>query len=181
MTLLTVDDLRKWPQFATIDADVLDLLLEAEEGAIETELGGPVGSVTEIVDGGLRFLTLRRRASSITSVTTVVDGVSTTLATDDHRLRYDRRSLERLGTGTNPSAYWAGVVTVEYAAEDDEPTRKRVQRELVALDLNTAPGATMEQIGAWLEQHQASAQWNEASERRAILSTLWPAGELDFA
>jgi len=186
MTLLTVADLRKWPEFATTDEDVLDLLLEAEEQAIERELGGPVGTATEVIDGRLlSFLTLRRRAASITSITTLVDTISTTLASNDYRLSHDKRTLWRLGTGTNPSARWPaflfGSTTVVYEPEDDEALRKRVQRELIALDLNVSPGGTSEQIGSWMEQQQRSSVWNEATERRAILSTLWPDDGIDFA
>lgn len=182
MTLLTVDDLRLWPAFATTDSTVLDLLLDAEEQAIERELGGPVGTVVEVVDGGaLSYLTLRRRAASIGSVGTVIDGFSTTLDATDWRLRGDRRTIQRLGTGTNPSALWGGLVTVAYEPEDDSVIRMRVQRELVALDLTVSPGATSEQIGAWLEMQQKSSVWNEQAERAAILSTLWPTEGIDFA
>lgn len=184
MALLTVDDLRRWPEFAETDAAVLTLLLDAEEAAIRAELGGDPGTFTEVVVGGrLSFLTLRRRASSITSVGTVLDGVSTTLVAGDYRLAGDGRTLFRRGDGTNPSFAWYGYVTVEYEAEDDTDIRKRVQRELVALDLAYAPGATSEQIGAWMEQQQRSSVWNAEKERAAILATLYPVGDgfLDFA
>lgn len=186
MTLLTVADLLLWPDFTGVDEDVLQLLLDAEEAAIEAVLGGPVGSVTEVIDGRLlTFLTLRRRAASVTTVTTLDSGVSTSLATNDYRLAGDRRTIWRLGTGTNPGARWpAGpnsYTTVVYDAEDDELIRKRVQRELVALDLNTSPGSTSEQIGAWMEQQQKSSVWNQRAERAAILATLWPPEEIDFA
>jgi hypothetical protein len=162
VTLLTVDDLRQWPEFAETDEDVLQLLLDAEEQAIEREMGGPVGAVTEVVDGGyLTFITLRWRAAGITSVETTHDEVLTTLATDDYQLRHDRRSLFRLGTGTNPGY--------------------RVQKELIALDMNYAPGSTSEQIGSWMEQQQKSSVWNAAAERNAIMATLWPGFEFDFA
>jgi hypothetical protein len=182
VTLLTVDDLRQWPEFAETDEDVLQLLLDAEEQAIEREMGGPVGAVTEVVDGGyLTFITLRWRAAGITSVETTHDEVLTTLATDDYQLRHDRRSLFRLGTGTNPGYRWPNIVTIEYDVEDDEAIRKRVQKELIALDMNYAPGSTSEQIGSWMEQQQKSSVWNAAAERNAIMATLWPGFEFDFA
>lgn len=188
MTLLTVAELRAFPAFAgrsDVDDAVLEVLLEAAESAIERELGGPVGAVQEVISGDLlTFLTLRRRATSITSITTAVDGVTTNLAADDYRLAYDRRTIWRLGDGTNPSAYWPsrpGIATVVYAAEDDEADRKRVQAQLVDLDLNAAPGVSMEQIGAWMETRQQNATWNQATERKAILATLWGADWSDFA
>lgn len=188
MTLLTVDELRLFPAFAgrtDVDDDVLEILLEAAESAIERELGGPVGSVTEVVSGDLyTFLTLRRRALSITSIATADSGVTTNLSANDYRLAYDRRTIFRLGDGTNPGAYWParpGTSTVVYAAENDLADRKRVQALLVDLDLNAAPGVAMEQIGAWMETRQQNAQWNEATERRAILATLWGSDFGDFA
>jgi hypothetical protein len=186
MTLLVLADLAKWPEFDGTDPDVLQLLLDSAEQAIERELGGPIGAVTEVIDGRLlTFLTLRRRAASITSVTTSSDEVVTVLAGDDWRLAWDQRTIWRLGTGTNPGARWpgflGGLTTVVYDAADDEAERKRVQKQLVALDLTYTPGATAEQIGSWLEQHQQSSVWNVATERKAILATLWPADVLDFA
>lgn len=180
MTLLSVDDLRKWPEFASVDEDVLTFLLAAAETDIERELGGPVGTATEVVDGRLlTFLTLRRRAVSITSVTTDWDQVETTLASDDYRIATDRRSIFRLGTGTNPGARWP-LTTVVYEPEDDETSRKRAQKALVSLDLNYAPGQTSEQIGAWMEQHSQSSS-DYIDQRRAILASLWPSDGIDFA
>lgn len=182
MTLLTVEDLRKWPEFADVDADVLTILLEAEEAEINRELGGPVSaSVTEVIDGRqLTMVTLRRRAGSVTSVITDWDQVLTTLAADDYRIQHDRRTILRIGTGTNPGYAWP-LVTVEYVPEDDTAIRKRVQKDLIALDLTYSPGATSEQIGAWMEQQQKSSVWNAAKEREAILSTLWDIEWPDFA
>lgn len=188
MALLTTEELRLFPSFAArddVDDAVLEILLEAAEGAIERELGGPVGSVVEVVSNDLlSFLTLRRRATSITSIVTASDGISTTLATNDYRVAWDRRTVYRLGDGTNPGAYWPprpGIATVTYAAEDDEADRKRVQALLVDLDLNAAPGLSMEQIGAWMETRQQNAQWNASAERKAILATLWSTDWSDFA
>jgi hypothetical protein len=177
--LLTVGEYRKLAG-SSLEDPALQLLLDAAEQAIERELGGPVGEVTEVVDGGLTYITLRRRASEIVSVTETWDATDTILGADDYRLRYDARSLFRLANGTHPAGRW-GQATVVYAAEDDADDRKRAQKALVELDHNYVPGATAEQIGAWMEQHQQSAQWNYQSERAAILATLWPAAELDFA
>ena len=76
---------------------------------------------------------------------------------------------------------WPGLVAVTYEPEDDEAIRKRVQKELVEFDLTVAPGATSEQIGAWLEMQQKSSVWNEQSERAALLAGLWPNEGIDFA
>lgn len=185
MTLLSVADLRTLPVFRseeTFPDAWLQILLDATEAEIADELGGPVGSVTEVVDGSLlSWLTLRRRADSITTIVETSDSVVTTIAADDYRIALDRRSLQRLGTGTNPSARWPRLVSVTYAAEADEPTRKRVQKALVELDAGYAPGRTDEQIGAWRESYQQSSVWNYQTERKAILATLWPTYEIDFA
>ena len=188
MTLLTVSDLRAFPVFASahLTDAWLQTLLDANEQAIEAELGGPVGAVTEnVLANGLSWLTLRRRAESVTSVTEDATGTTPLLlAADDYSIGWDRRSILRVGTGTNVAYGWPGgrsFTAVVYAAEDDEANRKRVQKALCELDVNAVPGATSEQIGAWMEQHQQSSVWNVAEERRAILDTLYPAGALDFA
>jgi len=182
VTLLTVDDLRKWPEFASTDGDVLQLLLDAAEAAIENALGGPPGALTEVVDGRLStFLTLRRRVAAIGSIVSTQDGVDTTLATDDYRLAWDRRTVWRLGTGTNAAYRWpSGLVAITYEPEGDEEERKRAQKALVSLDANYAAGLTSEQIGSWMEQHSQSSS-DYLDQRSAILASLWPTPELDFA
>lgn len=184
MTLLSVADLRSFPVFAsaTLSDEWLQTLLDAAEADIAAYLGGPVGSVTETIRGGLSWMTLRRRAESISSITENPDtDTPLVLAADDYRIAWDARSIERIGTGTNAGYGWPRTTVVVYAAVDDEASRKRVQKALVELDVNAVPGATSEQIGAWMEQHQQSSVWNVAAERKAILETLFPVDEIDFA
>lgn len=172
MTLLTTDEFRAF-QATELDDASLQIFLDAAELAIEQRYGVTGSPVTETVDGGQTYIFLRRRASSITSVLETWGDTDTTLAADDYQLRGDGVSVKRLGTGTNAATWWGAPVAVTYAAADDEAERKRIQVALVKLDLNIAPGASSEQIGSWMEQHQESSVWNYATQREAILDSLY--------
>lgn len=181
MTLLTVDEFKARVSTDLADA-VIEDLLDAAEAAIAARYGAVGAAVTELVDGGLTWITLRRRAASIDTITeTYLDSAPVTLDDDDYRIRHDRRSLQRLDYGTNPSRVWTGLVEVKFTPEDDTAERKRVQAALVQLDLNYAPGLTSEQIGSWREDRQQSSVWNYETEREAILASLIPSDGLDFA
>jgi len=174
MTLLSTDDFKAaYAGTVPVDDAGLASLLAAEEAAIVARFGNTAAEVAEVHDGGSAYLFLRHRAETAASISAVetVDATDTTLAADDYRLRDDGVSLLRLDTGTNRRTVW-GLTTVTYTPLDDSEERKRVQRALVILDLNTAPGISAEQIGAWMEQHQQSSVWNYQTEREAILASL---------
>lgn len=156
----------------------LELLLRSAERAIEARFGAVGVDVTEVHEGDGSYLVLRTPTASITSITERVGDTDTLLADDDWRLRPDRLSLLRLGTGTNQRTRWGGPVTVVHRPDDDRAERIRVAAALVRLDLNYTPGITMEQIGSWLEQKAAGSDAGYEKEREAILTSLRPAGNL---
>jgi hypothetical protein len=182
MTLLGVDDFALTIAGAVaIEDDGLQMLLDAAEQAIVLRYGEPGTPVEEVHDPGFSYIFLRHPA--VAPLTTVSERFGTTdteLDPDDYRLRDDRVSVLRLATGPNRGERW-GLTTVTYERLDDDAERKRVQRALVMLDLDYAPGQTSEQIGAWMEQHAASSVWNYEKERAAILDSFTAALAPGFA
>lgn len=80
-----------------------------------------------------------RRGSTVEAVT------ETTLATDDYRIWYGGRTLERLQGGTHPGSYWGrvrglgapfGYVTITYTPQNDGNQREEVILKLVKLTLD---------------------------------------------
>lgn len=168
---LTVEDFRLYTE-SGLEDEVIEAMLAAAAFTID-DLLGPVEEATEVHDGGGSYLFLRRRASAIDSVTETVGETDTTLDGTDHRLRGDRVSLLRLGTGTNQRSLWGAPVTVVYTPVDDSVDRERVQVALVDLDINHVPGGvTAETIGSWLEQRASNSAWNYTEERDSILASL---------
>lgn len=157
----------------------LQTLLEAAELAIAALLG-PVGTYTELRDGGGTYLFLSRRAASITSISERYNNVTYPLAASDYEIRSDGISLRRLAYGSRPASSWNGIVNVTYVGADDLAERKRVQLGLVNLDLNHNPGLTAEEIGDWSATYANSSAMHYGLEREAILATLVPTG-LGFA
>lgn len=170
--LLSVEEFRLLVPSPSIEDEGLQLLLDASEQAITARYGEIGSPVTELVDGGYTYFFLRRRASSIDTVVETISGTDTTLAEDDFRIRGDGVSVRRLPAGTNDRLYWGDTISVTYTPADDEADRKRVQMELMKLDLSYEPGMTAEQIGSWLEQRANNSTWNAMLEREAILDSL---------
>lgn len=175
---MTVAEFRTHKTTALPDT-ALQTLLDAAEQAIAALLG-PVGSYTELRDGGGTYLFLRRPAASITSISERYGNVTYELVASDYELRSDGISLRRLAYGSRPAAAWTGVVSVESVPADDLAERKRVQRALVDLDLNHNPGLTSEDIGDWAATYANNSVMHYGLEREAILATLVPTG-LGFA
>lgn len=173
MAILTVEQFRSLSA-SSLEDSALQILLDAAEEAIVAFAGAPA-SALELLDGGNRFVSLARPATSISSITETSPwgATVTTLAADDYLLYPNGATILRLSGGTNSRWRWYGRVAVTYVPVDDTSERQRVQRALVDLDLNYAPGTTSEQIGAWMEQRsQQSNQWNYTQERDAILASL---------
>jgi hypothetical protein len=142
------------------DDDLEDLL--ADVWSQIATLAGPSGEVTERHTSAGTVIQLTRRATSITSITEIDhNDVSTVLSTDDWSLRNDRRSLWRRGYGTNPSVGWVGDVVIVYEAEDDDATRRGVQRELAKLEITSRPGIAMLVVGNWTVQFQQGRTYSE--------------------
>jgi hypothetical protein len=153
------------------DADgVLQLLLDAAEADI-TRTAGPVGTITDYLEGGWSRLVTSQPVGTITSIIEDPDGTPLTLAADDYRVTGS--VIERLNTGTNPGGPWSYRVNVSYTAADDIARRCEVQANLVKLAVAYRPSLVSMQVGDWAETYQST---NSVSgyviERQAILSTL---------
>jgi len=99
-----------------------------------------------------RYLFLRRKAASLTSVTErESDGTTTLLdisgtSTSDARMTGEGRMIERLATGTYPRTSWAPEVTVVYASADQN-RRDLAIVKLVKLEL-AYTGMASEKVGS---------------------------------
>jgi hypothetical protein len=170
--MLTVDEFRLLATTERTDA-ALTILLDAAAEDIVNAIG-PAGAVTELIEAEGDLLRLGRPAQSIISVVEygfVSASVGTTLSADDYELSSSGQTLRRLRTGTNPRFRWFRSA-VTYEPVSDESNRRRVQLELVQLDLSYSPGISQETIGSYSVSHGSNAQWNYQKERAAILATL---------
>jgi hypothetical protein len=113
---------------------------------------------------------LSRPAASIGTVIEDYWGSETTLAADDYEVRSSGQTLRRLHTGTNPAYHWRGRVDVTYTPAVDADTRKRVQLELVKLDLAFSPTLASQTIGTWSETYASGKAYPE--QRAEILASL---------
>jgi|SRR6185436_12165917 hypothetical protein len=176
MTILSTDEFRDFVQ-TDLDDAALQVLLDAAESAI-VAYAGPPGVASELVDGGVGRLPLSRQASAVTTVTETRGTTTTTLATDDYRIRADGYVLERLRTGTNPRSTWNGLVELTYVPIDDTAIRKAVQVELVQIDLASSGSAggnlKSQSIGDYSESFGAIDNRTPSQQRADALARLNP-------
>jgi hypothetical protein len=168
--LLSPADFRKHVETALPDP-ALQVLLDAAEGAITARVSA-ADAIVERHETLTKAIYPSRRVATVASVKETVGTVTTTLATNDYAILPGGWTIERLSTGTNPRTVWTGIVELTYAAASDIADRKRVQLELVKLDLNHNPGLSSEQIGAWEETYVNNSAMHYGLEREAILATL---------
>lgn len=166
--LLTVDELRLHVTSSLTD-EALQLLLDAAYDAI-VDAAGPDGAVSELITPAGDLLMLGRPADSVTSVVEQVYTTTYTLAADDYELRGSGRVLRRLSTGTNVAYAWRGRVDVTYVPTDATAERKRVQLELVKLDLEYSSTLASQTIGTWSETYVTDKPYAQA--RDEILASL---------
>jgi hypothetical protein len=171
---LTPDEFREHVTTSLGD-DALQRLLDAAEEAIIGVIGTG-GSATEDFEVHGERLMLSHRASTITSVTERTDpwATGTALAANDYGLSSSGWTLRRLSSGTNPGYYWAYRTTVVYEPVSDAAERRRVQMELVRLELAFTPGLVSQTIGGWAETYSG----DYSAQRQAILGSLNPDGVL---
>lgn len=147
MSLATVAHVRALVTTALAD-DSLQTVIDREEAELVRRYGAHGDgstAVTEIHEGGLPSIWLRRKAVSITSITeTYVGGTSpTTLVSTDYYRWAGRSQLIRLPAGTrwgysnalteDAANIWQPLVTVVYVPEDDRDLRRQVIIELVRI------------------------------------------------
>jgi len=172
--ILTVAQAREHVTTALSDDAVLSMLTAAE--ADITAAAGVMGAQTEYVRGGFESLVLDHLMGTATSVTELSDTDSAlVLATDDYRI--DGYILHRLTTGTNPRAYWLGLVKVIHTPPEAEAERVRAQVALLRLELAIASGVSSESIGDYAVSYASGASLAKqyADQRAAILEPLKPA------
>src|SRR4029079_5204094 len=93
----------------------------------------------------------------------------TTLDASDYLLSADGTLLTRVFLGaTNPAYRWGGLTTVTYQQRDDSDARKRVQAQLVALDMRFE-GRQSHSTG-----DEGESFGDYAQQRQAILNSLRP-------
>lgn len=179
MTLLTVDELKKYPGLTgtTLEDDPLQDLLDAAEEAIIRAAGPTVDDylVTSVTDYVTRvsgdLIMLSRRAASITEVTEHAQRETpTTLAADDYELLPSGTMLRRLRGGTNSSTYWHRDVAIEFAPYSDLASRKAAQAALVKLEINTNPSLAGYTTGSDSETYATGIPY--AQQKGDILSGL---------
>jgi len=172
--MLTVADLRLRLDTQLGDT-ALQSLLDSAYQAIEQRVE-PSGPITEYLSARGELLMLSRPADVISDVLEFVwagqDGVE--LDDTDFELRSSGQTLRRLTTGTNPSRWWRGKVSVTYLPRDDEALRDSVAVQLISLDVNTKFGLTSQTIGTWSESYESRPGYGYAEQRESILESLKP-------
>ncbi len=164
MALLTPAAVKE--NFETDLDDVpLQRLLDDAESEID-RLFGKLASQTDTAEGFTRSVFTSRPVSTVTSVTEIIDDVSTVLATDDYR-RIGSREFRRQVDGTNGRRLWGDEVAIVYAPVSDSNQRTRVQLDLVKLAVQYN-GMKSEQLGTALKFEHVDYE----KERSAILSRL---------
>lgn len=148
MSLATVAHVRALVN-TTLDDDSLQAVIDREEAELVRRYGAHgdgTTAATEIHEGGLPSIWLRRKAVSITSITeTYIGGTSpTTLVSTDYYRWTGRSQIVRLPAGTlwgyrssaltyDDANIWQPLVTVVYVPEDDRSLRRMVLIELTRI------------------------------------------------
>jgi hypothetical protein len=168
---------------ALIKTSLSDVDLQVVITRAEAEVIGLYGahfvtatSVSETLQGGDRSLYLRRRLTSVTSVTeylTEDDTTGAVLTSGDYRVWQAQGRLQRL-PGTAASAMlglgagrWGAVVTVSYVPADDTDVRKAAIVDLVRLALERTAMRSESVAG---EYSYTAPDWTAA--RNEILNRL---------
>lgn len=175
MADLTPDEFRQFQPTVIATARLQELIDDAV-AEINRRYGAPGSNVTATVRGAYQgLLYLDRPASAIVSVREYWDDAvglgGVDLDTTDWRLSPDGRTLERWGFGTHPGDYWSPRVEVTFTPADDSDARRRVTRQLVALELNYAPGIASLNLGGQYGKAQNVGE-SYAAQRRSILASM---------
>jgi len=169
VSLVTPAEVRALVQTDKTD-EQLQAIIDREEAEV-VRLYGPhyvdeATTVTETIEGGTWSLCLRRRLSSVSSVTEKVligDDGTTLTENEDYFVWSGQGRLERLPQG----ASWGALVEVEYVPADDIDNRKAVIIELVRLALERT---AMQQEDVAGEYSYKAPEWE--TERARLLRRL---------
>jgi hypothetical protein len=153
------------------DEDLQILLNGAAEAIVQAV--GPAGALTERVRPHGDLLMLARSPQWIASVVEDLERTAVTLDPSDYVL--EGQTLRRLNSGPNPRHDWRGRTAVTYTPLDDLGERQRVQRELVELELNSAPGLLSMRLDSFQEMYEGRGGSGKtyAQTRADILASLW--------
>lgn len=140
-------------------------LLDDAESEIDRVFGA-LATQADSAEGLTRSVFTSRPIDTITSVTEIIDDVSTVLASDDYR-RIGTREFRRLADGTNARSLWGDEVVIVYGPVSDVNQRTRVQLDLVKLAIQYQ-AVKSQALGGGVSF--AFPAYEE--ERRSILSSL---------
>lgn len=141
--------------------DVLSVMLDANEAAINKRIGAPTGAIETVYAYGLSILPLRDEPASITTVTDYYGSTAIEAAVDDD-YRQRGAALERVSGG------WGNYTVVEYLPVNRAAERIVVLVELMKCDLNYEPGLSS-QAGGGAQESYAT---DHLAERERILDRL---------
>ncbi len=170
MSLLSVAELRAQIQSSLTDAQ-LQSVIDREEAEVTRLYGAHyvdgATTVSETLEGGMRNLYLRRRLTSVSSVTEYqtsdsTDGTALTAVTD-YRVWAAQGRIERMPSG----ATWGAIVDVVYVPADDNDLRRAAIVDLCRLALERT-ALKAENIAD--EYSYTAPEWGEA--RAEILQRL---------
>jgi hypothetical protein len=152
---------------------LLKLLLEETEALI-TERAGPLATATIRREGMARHFFLGGRVASTVDAVVEEDAYTpVSLDSSDYALRYGGRALERLPSGTHGRYEWGEWVEVTFTPADDSAKRKRVQLDLLRLEL-TYRGLLKSTTDGEFSSAGVSTPEAYRDERAAVLATLLP-------
>lgn len=149
-----------------LDDLTLQLIVDAEQEALDRHAGGESVTETHMASGNKKLI-LRRRPASIASITErqhILDD-AVTLSANDYR-QIGQRFVLRLGDGDNPAVSWGAETVVTYTAEVDQNLRDRIVLDLVQLSIEFSAYAS-EKSGDW-----TGDQGDYEARRNALLSQL---------
>lgn len=144
--MVDADTIRRRVETDLLDGELDQLIADAQ--LVIRTIWGPdrdVGAPLVVsVDQPRNIINLNRPADEDEDVEIVESSIgfvapdTLTLEADDFRIRNGGRTIERLGTGTNPGRWYAGWerrVTVTYVPQDDQAQRDEVVIKLVILGI----------------------------------------------
>lgn len=171
--LVTVPMCLEYMESDVSGAQIQRLIDDADNEVVRVAGSHPTATRSEQLVGGEVLLFLPAPAASITSVTEHLEnylgGTTTVLASDDYRLWFDGRALQRLSDGTNSATRWGSRIDVVYTPVDDIAQRRKVILDLVQLGLQYQPGVQSERIGDYSHSNN-----DYLVERNNILKRVVP-------
>lgn len=159
--MITITDVR-----ARVETDLDDVTLQRIVDGVQKEIERHAGNETQQIEAftqlGTDFITLARRAQSITSVAERRSSLSDeTLLVEDVDFRViDPYKIRRLNTD------WGEEVVVDYVPESDPNVRDRVALDIAQMDIEFRSFQS-ESLGDW-----SGNQTDYSARRSALLAQV---------